>query len=162
MCNEAGPKQKVIVSVDHDHDDLKELLSDLAALVKGGNGALDHESVFGEARQLLKYFGNDMQAHFEREEKDLFPVLSEELPERNTEIGELSKAHLLFTELVGKIDHTLADIAASLRVCQDSLQRLDEAFNRHSEIEKDLAETLNEKIVDPEKRTALGERLKFV
>jgi len=162
MCNEAGPKQQIIVNVDHDHEDLKELLSDLAALIRGGGDGLDHESVFGEARQLLKYFGNDMQAHFEREERDLFPVLSKELTGRSREIHELSKAHLLFTELVGKINTTLEDMAASLRTCQDVLKRLDEAFSRHSEVEKDLAETLNETVVDPQKREALRERLKSV
>lgn len=151
-----------IVDLDHDHDDLIALLQDLGALVQQAAVDATRKRALKEARHLLRYFCEDMAAHFKLEEDELFPALRQELPERVSAVDALAQAHTRFVRLVDGIRHQLDDDTVSeetLRDCQHTLTRLVSSFRSHSQAECELVHAMDTAVRDPARRQELRERL---
>lgn len=155
-------EREPIADLDHDHDDLIALLHDLGALVQQAAVDATRERALQQARQLMRYFCEDMASHFRLEEERLFPALRKELPERRGAVDALAQAHERFTQLVDEVRHKVLDdqvSEATLGSCHQSLSRLIESFRSHSQAECELVHAMDAAVSDPARRRELRELL---
>lgn len=151
-----------ILEIDHDHDDLSALLQDLAALVQQSAIDATRERALREARQLIRYFVQDMSEHFVREERLLFPTLKEYLPDKVAVVEGLARAHEQFMSLGNNISERLTtqDVdRTTLESCLADIERLRSYFHGHSHTEVQLLRTMDSRIREPSKRQELRELL---
>lgn len=151
-----------IVELDHDHDDLTVLLQDLHVQVRQAMVDESRSRALGEARQLLRYFREDMQSHFNREETLLFPTLREHLPKRAQVVDGLARAHEHFDRLVVDIAQRLSDEGSSrdrIHEGLDMIDRLALLFEGHSKIECDLIDAMDAVVRSPQLRAQLRQKL---
>ena len=162
MQTPSSDESAPIVDLDHDHDDLTVLLQDLHAQVRQAMADESRSRALGSARQLLRYFHKDMQSHFEREERMLFPLLRQYLPDRSGVVDGLARAHEQFDRQVALVGELLEDDGATRERLQGGLARIDrllDLFAGHSRIEGELITDMDACVVDAAVRARLRAEL---
>lgn len=75
------------------------------------------------ARETVAFFREHLAPHFRAEEEEIFPVLEPHLSPGERVVAELREEHARLRALVGDLERGMGDLAGTLRVFGELLER---------------------------------------
>jgi iron-sulfur cluster repair protein YtfE (RIC family) len=146
-----------VEQLEHEHLHLNRVVESLReAFAEALRGERDLVDLRETLEEFLELAGEELYAHFDREESGLFPYLREILPDTAPTLDGLSVAHDRICGIVSRLEHHVRQgddaFAAAFDAVTALFARFDANYARHARDEQGLIRSLAGRLDQQQRR----------